>query len=66
MPWWLLKIVPSISKFVFGWWNKRGQDKKDIELKSAKHEIWVKTMEVQAKDEAKKRINNTTDYLDKP
>tara|TARA_R100000664_G_scaffold33843_1_gene52293 strand:+ start:3737 stop:3937 length:201 start_codon:yes stop_codon:yes gene_type:complete len=66
MPWWLLKIVPSISKFLFGWWSKRSEDKKDIELKSAKHEIWVKTMEVQSKDEAKKRINNPTNYLDKP
>jgi|TARA_X000001388_G_scaffold64_1_gene89 hypothetical protein len=66
MPWWLLKIVPTISKYLFGWWSKRSQDKKDIELKSAKHEIWVKTMEVQAKEHANKKINNTTDYLDKP
>ena len=66
MPWWLLKIVPTISKYLFGWWSKRSQDKKDIELKSAKNEIWVKTMEVQAKEHANKKINNTTDYLDKP
>ena len=66
MPWWLLKIVPSISKFLFGWWSKRSQDKKDIELKSAKHEVWVKTMELQAKKDAVKKIDNATDYLDKP
>ena len=66
MPWWLLKIVPSISKFLFGWWSKRGQDKKDIELKSAKHEVWVKTMELQAKKDVVKKIDNANDYLDKP
>ncbi len=66
MPWWLLKIVPTITKYLFGWFSKRSQDKKDIELKSAKHEIWVKTMEVQAKEHANKKISNTTDYLDKP
>lgn len=66
MPWWLLKIIPSISKFLFGWWSKRSQDKKDIELKSANHALYVKELEEQAKKDANKKIDNATDYLDKP
>ena len=66
MPWWLLKIIPSISKFLFGWWSKRGQDKKDIELKSVNHALYVKELEEQAKKDANKKIDNATDYLDKP
>ena len=66
MPTWLIKIIPTIANFLFGWLTKRKQDKLALENKALKHELWVKTMELQAKKDAVKKIDNANDYLDKP
>tara|TARA_R100001079_G_C4303907_1_gene92282 strand:+ start:259 stop:459 length:201 start_codon:yes stop_codon:yes gene_type:complete len=66
MPTWLIKIIPTIANFLFGWLTKRKQDKLALENKALKHELWVKTMELQAKKDATKTISNPTDYLNKP